>query len=145
MLEREIAHDLALDIVESGTQAGVVKVVSARISIGALRVLDEMLFRSELVKNFKGTIAEGTHIDIERPVGKMRCAACGHEYEFTVGVPATYDCPACGSDKHELVSGMEVDILDIRGILPSMSLADKLAKAVEDKLGPVEKPANPVE
>ena len=44
MLEREIAHYLALDIVESGTQAGVVKVVSARISIGALRVLDEMLF-----------------------------------------------------------------------------------------------------
>ena len=64
MLEREIAHDLALDIVESGTKAGVVKVVSARISIGALRVLDEMLFRSELVKNFKGTIAAGAHIDI---------------------------------------------------------------------------------
>ena len=145
MREREIAHDLALDIVESGTQAGVVKVVSARISIGALRVLDEMLFRSELVKNFKGTIAAGAHIDIERPVGKMRCSACGQEYEFAVGMPATYNCPACGSGAHELVSGMEVDILDIQGILPSMSLADKLAKAVEDKLGPVEKPANPVE
>ena len=145
MLEREIAHDLALDIVESGTQAGVVKVVSAKISIGALRVLDEMMFRRELVQNFRGTIAEGIHIDIERPVGKMRCTACGNEYEFTVGAPATYDCPACGCGKHELVSGMEVEILDVQGILPSMSLADKLAKAVEDKLGPVEKPANPME
>ena len=145
MLEREIAHDLALDIVESGTQAGVVKVVSAKISIGALRVLDEMLFRRELVQNFRGTIAEGIHIDIERPVGKMRCTACGNEYEFTVGVPATYNCPACGNGKHEVISGMEVEILDVQGILPSMSLADKLAKAVEDRLGPVEKPANPVE
>lgn len=142
MLEKEIAADLAEAVIKSGTEAGVIKVVSARFSIGALRVLDEGLFRACIEQDFKGTIAEGAQVEIERPAGKMRCGMCGQEYEFVVGMPKTYDCPACGSNKHELVSGMEVDIIDLQGMMPSMSLADKLAKAVEDRLGPVEKPAN---
>lgn len=142
MLEREIAADLAEAIVKSGTEAGVIKIVSAKVVIGALRVLDEGLFRACIARDFEGTIAEGAQVELVRPAGKMRCGACGEEYEIVVGMPKTYDCPACGSNKHELIAGMEVDIEDLQGMMPSMSLADKLAKAVEDRLGPVEKPAN---
>lgn len=141
MLEREIATSLAQGIVESATQAGCFKVVSAKVSVGAVRVLDEALFLELLRAGLAGTIAEGAEVELVRPAARMRCCACGHEYDFVIGEPATYDCPACGHTKHDLVGGMEIDILDIQGMVPSMSLADKLAKAVEDKLGPVEKPA----
>lgn len=141
MLEREIATSLAQGIVESATQAGCFKVVSAKVSVGAVRVLDESLFLELLRAGLVGTIAEGAEVELVRPAARMRCCACGHEYDFVIGEPVTYDCPACGHAKHDLVGGMEIDILDIQGMVPSMSLADKLAKAVEDKLGPVEKPA----
>ena len=140
MLEREIATSLAQGIVESATQAGCFKVMSAQVSVGAVRVLDEWLFMAELDQALAGTIADGAEVELVRPSARMRCCACGHEYDFEIGNPATYDCPACGHKKHDLVGGMEIDILDIQGMMPSMSIADKLAKAVEDKLGPVEKP-----
>ncbi len=139
MLEREIATSLAQGIVESATQAGCFKVVSAQVSVGAVRVLDEWLFMAELDQALAGTIADGAQVELVRPSARMRCCACGHEYDFVIGDPASYDCPACGHKKHDLVGGMEIDILDIQGMMPSMSIADKLAKAVEDKLGPVEK------
>lgn len=142
MLEREIALSLAEGIVQSAKQAGALKIVSAKVAVGAVRVLDECQFLAEMDQALAGTVADGAEIELVRPAARMRCCACGHEYEFVIGDPATYDCPACGHAKHDLVGGMEIDLLDVQGMVPGMSLADKLAKAVEDKLGPVEKPAN---
>ena len=142
MLEQQIAHEMVTSVLKAAAGAGVIRVTSAKLSIGAMRPVDEAEMQAQIAAAAKGTDAEGMQVEIIRTPAVMRCVACGHEYVVTLGKPETYDCPACGGSKHDVVSGMEIGVSDLMGLQPSDSIVDKLEKAVADKFGPLEKPAD---
>lgn len=146
MLEEQLAADVAHAIVESAQQAGVLHVMSAQVVVGQMRQIDEMLFRAQLTHALDGTIASGAIITFDRPPLTMRCLKCGQVYPATIGDPATYDCPTCGAGSpHTVETGMELGLGEIKAMMPNTSedsIANKMARAVEEAFGPVEKPAN---
>lgn len=144
MLEEQIAADMASMIVSSAKHVGALRVVQAQVIIGELRQVDETVLRSHLSAALKGTVAQGAAIVMERPALTLRCLDCGTVHQATAEDPASYICPQCGSDRREVATGMELDLGEMQAYMPSTgegSIADKLAKAVEDALGPVESPA----
>lgn len=145
MLEEQLAADMATMIVDSAKQIDAMRVVQANVLVGSIRDIDEALFKDCLAKALEGTIGAGADISVVRPALTMRCMRCGTVYPVTVGDKATYDCPSCGSGMHTVETGAEFAVDDMQVLLPAPSdgpsMADKLAKAVEDAFGPVEKPA----
>ncbi len=138
MLEPQIAADTAQEILRVATEGKAIKVASVKLSIGSMRQLDEELFLQNLADRLKGTPAEGASVTVERTPTTMRCSGCGEVYPVVIGEPTSYVCPSCGCTDRTLASGMELYISDMQAIVAGESIADKLAKAVEDALGPVE-------
>ncbi len=140
MLEPQIAADSAREIIKVAADAKAHKVASVKIAIGSMRQLDEDLFLQNLSEQLSGTVADGAQVSVERTPTTMRCTACGEVYPVVIGDSNSYDCPKCGSSARTLESGMELYIADMQVLVPQEggSMADKLAKAVEDALGPVE-------
>lgn len=145
MLETELAAEVARTVVADAAQVKAMRVVEANVVVGAMRQIDEALFVQRLSEALHGTVADGARINLKRPAVTMRCAACGEVYPVTLGDKASYVCPKCGGEKRELATGMELGVEDMQVMLPpeheGPSWADRLAKAVDDALGPVEKPA----
>lgn len=142
MLEVQLASDAARVVLDEAARGKVMKVLEVDLSIGAMRQVDEDLFKRQLSAYFENTLASGAQIKITRIPVTMRCKQCGEVYDVTVGDKSTYECPKCGSAERELQTGMEFGLNDMKVIVPSPhegpSLADKIAQAVEDALGPVE-------
>lgn len=146
MLEAELAADAARAILDNMAQANALRVVSAEVVVGAMRQVDEALLVQKIGEALRGTAAQGTQIKLVRPAATMRCKACGTVYEITLGDRSTFACPSCGGSERTLNGGMEFGIGEMQVLLPSEhegpSWADRLAKAVDDALGPAEKPAD---
>lgn len=141
MLEPQIAADTARAILSSAEQVHASRVVSAQLVIGSMRVVDEEELRQHLASMLRGSVAEGAKIEIERPPATMRCLDCGEVYEIHLDKPASYDCPSCKSGHHAIESGMELELGEVQGIVPSQetqSMVDRMAKAVENAFGPVD-------
>lgn len=139
MLEAQIASDTAKEILRQAAEAKAFKVVVVNLAVGSMRQLDEPLFLEHLAQDLRGTVAEGAQVNVRRTPTVMRCAACGEVYPVTVGDPSTYRCPSCSCIDRTLEGGMELYIEDMQAMVAGEnSIADKLAKAVEDALGPVE-------
>jgi hydrogenase nickel incorporation protein HypA/HybF len=144
MLEEQLASDIAQAILDSAQGAGVLHVMQAQVVVGQMRVVNEMLLRMQLSQALKGTVADGAAIELVRPEASMRCLECGRVYPVTAGDPATYACPTCGPGaRHTVVTGLELELGEMQALMPNASpdsMANKLARAVEEALGPVEKP-----
>lgn len=139
MLEAQLAMDVARDITGQAAQVNALKVVVVNLAVGSMRQLDEAMFLKHLAQELRGTVADGAQVNIKRTPTVMRCVACEQTYEVVVGNPATYHCPSCGGVERTLESGMELYVEDMQAMMASEgSIADKLAKAVEAALGPVE-------
>lgn len=145
MLETELAAQAARAILDNMVQADALRVVSAQVVVGAMRQIDEGLFVQKIEEALRGTAANGAHIELVRPAATMRCKNCGTVYEITIGDRSTFACPSCGGTERTLNGGMELGIGDMQVLLPpeheGPSWAERLAKAVDDALGPVEKTA----
>jgi len=80
------------------------RVLEVRVVVGALRqvVPEVLLFCYDAA--VPGTLLEGSRLSIRSCPIRRRCARCGEEYE-------TKDpfgpCTACGSERAELLGGME--------------------------------------
>lgn len=137
MLEQQIAREMVASVLKAAASAGVIRVTSAKLTVGAMRPVEEGELKAQIAAAARGTDAEGMQVEVVRAPAVMRCTQCGHEYSVTLGKPETYDCPACGGARHDVVSGMEINISDLMGLQPSDSIVDKLEKAVADKFGPL--------
>ena len=57
-----------------------------------------------------GTSMEGARLDIEEVPILSRCAGCGHSYQVE---GAAFLCPSCGSGETNLISGTELQVVEI--------------------------------
>jgi hydrogenase nickel incorporation protein HypA/HybF len=111
-----IMHELGiargiLDIVDqyvpSGQEEGV-RTVRVRVGTMAGIVPDSLEFC------FSAIVAEsrfpGAHLEIESVPTRGDCAACGRDFEIEC---AFFLCPHCGAADVRIVSGRELDVIDI--------------------------------
>lgn len=102
MHEASVAKDL-LTLVEAA--AGSRRVTRVGVEIGALSTIvpDSLQFAWEVIP--KGTVAEGSALEISRVPLTIRCPICG----FT-GAPESIfaGCPGCGQVSVEVLTGREL-------------------------------------
>jgi hydrogenase nickel incorporation protein HypA/HybF len=107
-------HELSISraIVETASRhAGARRVVSVRVTIGALRQVlpGSLRFYFEVVS--RGTACEGALLDTRPLPARMRCA-CGEEWELA---DVAFRCPRCGGAEVTVVCGDElcVDSIEV--------------------------------
>jgi hydrogenase nickel incorporation protein HypA/HybF len=111
MHELGLAEDILRKIKEEAKVRSLSKVSYARIKIGETLVTDQ----SELVELFSmvstGTSAEGAKLDIVLSPLKAVCSKCKKEFNPKV---IRFDCPSCGSNSINIISGKELLIEELR-------------------------------
>ncbi len=103
---------IALESIPEDEETPRVQTMNLRIGSMAAVVEDSLRFCFEIIT--KDTPLEGTALVIEHVPLKLRCSACGNEWETET--PA-FRCPACSSGEVEIIAGRELDI-------DSLELAD---------------------
>ncbi|MFC7260710.1 hydrogenase maturation nickel metallochaperone HypA [Streptomyces lutosisoli] len=112
MHEMSVAMAVVDQVAEAAARAGDVTAVrSVRLQVGELAgvVPDSLAFCFELV--CAGTLLEGAELVTEAVPGRARCTPCAHEW--AVGMPPRLTCPLCDGTRTELLSGRELQIVDV--------------------------------
>jgi hydrogenase nickel incorporation protein HypA/HybF len=111
MHEMGIAMEI-LRIVQESIPADLVGARVGRINLKVGRmsavVPDSLRFCFKVAAD--KTRAQDAELAIEEVAVRVRCEACGHQWE--VDTP-DFICPACGSGRVEMLSGRELDIVSI--------------------------------
>lgn len=106
-------HELsiAMGIVEiadkEAFKAGVNKFSGIELVIGELSGVELASFDFAWQQAIKGTVLDGSKLEISRPPGKARCLDCGCDFNMV----QVYDiCPACNSYFKDIISGKELRV-----------------------------------
>ncbi|QFQ95003.1 hydrogenase maturation nickel metallochaperone HypA [Streptomyces phaeolivaceus] len=113
MHEMSVALAVVDQVAEAADRAGNVTAVrSVRLQVGELAgvVPDSLTFCFELA--CAGTLLEGAELVTEAVPGRAQCTACAHEW--AVGMPPRLTCPVCDGTRTDLLSGRELQIVDVR-------------------------------
>ncbi len=110
MHEYGITESLLRIVEDRAREAGVTKVATIRIVVGALTgfVPDCIQFYYETMS--KDTIAEGASLEFEELPVKLRCRACSQVF---VPTDREWICPACGSSEIDIEGGRELYIKEM--------------------------------
>ncbi|USQ86641.1 hydrogenase maturation nickel metallochaperone HypA [Streptomyces phaeoluteigriseus] len=112
MHEMSVALAVVDQVTEAATRAGDVTAVrSVRLQVGELAgvVPEALAFSFELA--CAGTLLEGAELVTEAVPGRARCTPCAHEW--AVGMPPRLTCSGCGGTHTELLTGRELQIVDV--------------------------------
>jgi hydrogenase nickel incorporation protein HypA/HybF len=106
MHELGLAKDVLYKILNMAQEAGLSKVSSCKIYVGATKIHHPEEFKELLEANAKGTPAQGLSYELIITPLKAKCKSCGEEF-------TTPPCPECGNFECTIISGAEVEIKDI--------------------------------
>ena len=99
MHEMTVAQGL-LAAISAETAKQNAKPVSAKISCGALNVINDELLCFAFDAIAKGTACEGMKLQIEHKPIQGRCKSCEQNFDIELCSPR---CPGCGSEDFELL------------------------------------------
>ena len=85
-------------------KAGASRVTALHMVVGEFTTLAEASFGFYWDRVCRDTPAAGSRLNIRRTRARLKCLACGEEYE--AGGDA-WNCPSCTSDRVRLMSGDE--------------------------------------
>lgn len=110
MHEMSIARSLLEVIEQYAPTNDSVRVKVVRLKIGELAgvIPDSLRFCFEVVS--EGTVAQGAELVIETVPLVGRCQACGTDFHVEGYV---FLCPRCDSPQVELISGNELDVIEL--------------------------------
>jgi len=113
MHELPITKSIFKTVVSRAEEAGAKSVRRVVLEIGILRD-----FIPEIIQKYwdyisKGSIAEGSKIEIREIEASAKCGKCGGVYRIGKNSISDAHCPECGYRFGELVSGSELRILGI--------------------------------
>ena len=111
-------HELAMVrsiynvIAEKVREYGARRVIQVRIVVGELTGVEDTTMKSCFEMYVQATPAEGARLTIERVPIKVRCRACGNEYETKIPFS---ECAVCGNKGIRIISGKElyIDSLEV--------------------------------
>ena len=86
------------------------RVSTVRMRVGTMRqvVPDSLDFYFGVVA--RGTLCDGSRLELEVTPSVLRCEACGESWQPEV---PSFRCPSCDGPKVELVSGGELEVESI--------------------------------
>lgn len=110
MHEVSIAQSLLKIVEDESKKHEVSRVTRVHVRIGSLSTIvpDALTFSFEVVSD--RTVAEGAELDIEVVPARGRCYSCNIDFEVETSL---FLCPQCGGIAGELLSGKELEIVDI--------------------------------
>ncbi len=110
MHELAITEEILRIAVEHAERAGATRIVDINLVIGELSsvVDDSVQFYFDFIS--PGTVAEGAELHFRRVPARLRCRACGHEFE-----PEGTDwrCPSCQTVGGDVIAGREFNMESI--------------------------------
>ncbi|MFJ2865796.1 hydrogenase maturation nickel metallochaperone HypA [Kitasatospora sp. NPDC087314] len=111
MHEMSIAAAVVEQVDRAAREHGAQGVARVRLQVGELAgVVPQALdFCFELA--CAGTLLEGAALQAESVAARARCTPCA--VEWAVGMPPDLGCPSCAGGSVELLSGRELQILDV--------------------------------
>ena len=99
MHESMVAQSLLGTILAETTKQNA-KPVGARISCGALNVINDELLCFAFEAIARGTSCEGVKLEIEHKPIRGQCKDCSRNFDVELYCPK---CPECGSERFELL------------------------------------------
>jgi len=112
MHELKIAEDLSGIVLEAAMNAKLEKVTKVNITFGQLVQIVPEIFETAFSESVRGTIAEGSELNIEIVKIQMKCNDCGKEFRIKENI---FACKYCGSTDLEIVRGKEIFVKCIEG------------------------------
>ncbi|HPZ08081.1 MAG TPA: hydrogenase maturation nickel metallochaperone HypA [Candidatus Eremiobacteraeota bacterium] len=110
MHELSLTHDMLAIAIKQGERYKAKKILSLKLKIGALTMLDPECFKFYFEQFSKDTIAEGALLVFEKVDIQIECKSCG----ITSNVKDFMMlCPLCYSPNVKLLSGQEILLEDI--------------------------------
>ncbi len=110
MHEMALAEGILQIVEEAAGKQGFSRVTEVRLEIGALAGVEPEALTFCLDAVFRGSVAEGARVELERLPGQGFCLDCGE----TVTVLARYDaCPKCGGYRVQATGGTEMRVKDL--------------------------------
>jgi len=109
-------HELSLSqgivdlVCQQAAADGAHRVRRVRIAIGALSHVEPHAIEFSFEVVSRGTLADGSVLEIERPPGRAHCLACETE---VVIAGRDQPCPRCGGHRWVLVGGDELRVLEL--------------------------------
>lgn len=107
MHETAVVEGLMRILNEYARKNAVERISRIRLKIGLLRGLDVRQIRGCFELFAEGTAAEGADLLIEEIAVTARCRGCGGTYRVE---RYHFECPACGSNDGEVLTGRELYI-----------------------------------
>jgi hydrogenase nickel incorporation protein HypA/HybF len=112
MHELRIAEDLSGIVLEAAMNEKLGKVTKVNITFGELVQIVPDIFEIAFNESVKGTLAEGSELNIEIIKVKMKCKNCRKEFRISGNI---FACKYCKSTDLEIINGKEIFIKSIEG------------------------------
>ena len=84
---------------------------TVRVSIGGAHALEENQLFSAWKAMTTGTLAEGSELEVSRPLLLFQCRQCHNKFSPSEGLE--WRCPECDSASLEIVGGREMEVISI--------------------------------
>lgn len=112
MHELAMVRSLCAVINDKIKEYDVKKVTQVKLIVGELTGVEDTTMKLCFEMYVEDTPLEGANLVIERVPVKVKCRACGNEYETKI--PFT-ECAVCGNRNIQIVSGKElyIDTLEV--------------------------------
>ncbi|MBN2494518.1 MAG: hydrogenase maturation nickel metallochaperone HypA [Deltaproteobacteria bacterium] len=112
MHEASIAVELLKVVEAQARQAGMSRVSGMKLRIGAFRMVVPELLSAAFEVVGQGTLAEGAEMRMETVPLVARCERCDEDVAVEDYV---FFCPRCGAPLLEILSGKELDLVEMWG------------------------------
>lgn len=111
MHELAIAQSIADAVTAKASECKAVRVKSVRLKVGEASgvVTDSLAFCFEMLASLD-PLLEGARLVIDTAPHRARCRHCAQDFAVADFIAR---CPACGEWSTEIVSGVELQILDM--------------------------------
>jgi hydrogenase nickel incorporation protein HypA/HybF len=112
MHELAIAESLLRIVQDESRKHGLQRVNQVRVRIGQLSTIVPRALSFSFEAISQGTLAEGAHLAMEMVPVTAHCQDCDADFEIENYL---FLCPQCGGTLVMLLSGRELEIVDIEG------------------------------
>lgn len=105
MHELSMVESIYEIIMEKVREYGINRVLQVRLVVGQLTGIEDGCIESCFAMYVEKTPIEGAELVIKRMPVKLKCRACGNEYETKIPFSP---CPVCGNNSIRILSGREL-------------------------------------
>lgn len=112
MHELALAQNVVKVLCEEAERHRLRRVEAIRLRIGVFRAVVPELLQTCLAFATRGTVAEGSSVELEVVPGRARCPSCGTEYDVD---ELLFLCPSCERVGGEILAGEELELVEIEG------------------------------